>query len=256
MLMKPKLFLGFWCACLIVSVLRAAAVDAAEEPVEFERATALRIEGKNRRAAEAFERILAVYPDHVAALVQKGAALEDQGKWKDAAQTYRQALKLDPENVSASRNLQQLLSSRMMDTPLGCPNPAKEDLINSGLRALEEKDLNRAIEVFSLSKGLFPDDPRPTFYWACTLEKQGKVREALELYEKTVQHFPDYAPAWAHKIISLLSSGDRKLAQKETEKAREALSDSPELRALVGLVGGAGSYGPDPTTDKSGNKDR
>jgi len=254
-LTRLSLFLGLWSAFILLSPLPPCAVDAAEEAVEFEKAAALRIEGKNRRAIEAFDRVLSVYPDHVAALVQKGAALEDQGKWKEAVTTYRHALELDPNNVAASRNLQNLLSARMMDTPLAGSVPAKEELINSGLEALEAKDFQRAMQVFNLSRGLFPEDPRPLFYQGLTLENQGKIQEALELYGKTVEAFPDYVAARVQRTICLLSSGDRKLAQRETQKAREALRGRPELRALGRVVNGppvSGSDGPTRRLEEKG----
>lgn len=253
-LARRGLFLGLWSAFVLFSTLPPDIVDAAEEAVEFEKAAALRIEGKNRRAIEAFDRILSVYPDHVAALVQKGAALEDQGKWKEAVKIYRDALEIDPNNASASRNLQQLLSNRMMDTPLACPNPVKESLINRGLEALEGTDFERARQVFTLSRGLLPDDPRPLFYQAFTLEKQGKIHEALEVYEKTVEAFPDYTPARIQRIICLLASGERKLAQREAQKAREVLRDSPEARALRTVVKEPPPLGSDAPTQKPGEK--
>ncbi|MBI4964243.1 MAG: tetratricopeptide repeat protein [Desulfomonile tiedjei] len=222
--------------------------------MEFEKAAAFRIEGKNQRAVEAFDRVLSVYPDHVAALVQKGAALEDQGKWKEAAKTYRQALEFDPENLAANRNLQQLLSSKMMDTPLGGATPAKEDLINSGLEALEARDFHRALEIFGLSSGLFPEDPRTLFYQAYTFEKQGKLQEALEIYAKTAETFPDHAAARIHRVICLLALGDRKLAQKEAQRARELLKDSLEVRALGRVTNGPWPSGSDAQTLKQWDK--
>jgi tetratricopeptide (TPR) repeat protein len=240
-LMRYSLFIGLWSALILLSPLLPNPGHAAEEAVEFEKAAALRIEGKNRRAVEAFDRILSVYPDHVAALVQKGAALEDQGKWKEAVKIYRRALEIDPKNVSASRNLRQLLSSKMMDTPLSGPSPAKEDLINRGLEALEKRDFQRAAETFTLSRGLSPDDPRPLFYLGFSLEKQGKIREALQAYGKTIEVFPDYLAARVQRTICLISSGDRKLAQQEIQKAGEILRDSLELRALRRVLNGPSS---------------
>ncbi len=255
-IIKHSLFLGFWSAFVLLSPLPPEPGHAAEEAVEFEKAAALRVEGKNGRAVEAFDRLLAVYPDHVAALVHKGAALEDQGKWKEAVKAYRQALELDPHNVSANRNLQQLLSVRMMDTPLAGPHPAREDLIDIGLEALEAQNFQRAMELFSLSRGLSPDDPRPLFYQGFTLEKQGKIQEALRFYETTTETFPDYQVARIQRVICLFSFGDRQLAQREAQKANEMPRACPELRALGRVINGASASGSDRPAQRSGDTSR
>jgi protein O-GlcNAc transferase len=213
---------------------------SAEEVRDFEKGLALRIEGKNAQAVEAFKRVLADSPTHVRAMVQMGAALEDQGKWREAAQAYRRALEIDPRDGSAIRNLAQLASSRSMDTPIQAPNPSKEDLLRNGLRALESKDFDKASEIFRLSRGLFPTDPRPLFYASVTLEQQGKVATAIALYERTVETFPDYIPARINLIVALVSAGDREKAGGQAQKALDIMPDNPRVRYLARLLGKPG----------------
>lgn len=220
---------------LVVSVLCAAG-----EVSDFEKGLTLRFEGKNAQAVEAFKRVLADSPTHVRALVQMGAALEDQRKWREAVQAYRRALEIDPRDGSAIRNLAQLASSRSMDTPIQAPNPSKEDLLRNGLRALESKDFDKAWEIFRLSRGLFPNDPRPLFYSAITLEQQGKVAPAIALYERNVESFPDYIPARINLIVALIHVGDREKAGGQAQKALDIIPDNPRVRYLARLLGKAG----------------
>lgn len=205
---------------------------AGEEISDYEKGLAFRLEGKNRQAVEAFARVLAADPGNVQALTQKGAALEDQGKWKQAIQAYRQALEADPNHRFARRNLEQLRSLHMVNSSPAGANPVTENLLNSGLRAVQRGDFSRAAEVFRLAQGLSADDPRPMFFWALTLQEQGKTREAGAMYQKTVDSFPDYVPARINLIISLLTSGQIGEAGQEARKSLTAFPESHEIQAL------------------------
>jgi len=212
-------------------------LGAGEDLSDYEKGLALRSESKSRQAVEAFDRALAADPRHVQALIQKGAALEDQGRWKQATAAYRQALEIEPDNAFARRNLEQLLSSRMVAGPRSALNPAGEDLLHSGLLALQRGDFSRAQEIFRLSYGLLADDPRPLFFWALTLEEQGKTEEAGAVYRKTVDAFPEYVPARINLILVLFAAGQTVEAHREAQKALAAFPERTELRSLQRLVG-------------------
>jgi tetratricopeptide (TPR) repeat protein len=219
---------------LMISLLGSTAhVIAVEEQSDFARGLALRMEGKNAQAVEAFGKVPADSPEYVRALVQKGAALEDMGKKREASNTYERALKIDPKNPSAARNLDQLNSVGTTESAIQAPNPAKEDLLRSGLRALEAGDFKKALEVFRLSRGLLPNDPRPLFYSALTMEFQGNLRGAISLYERTIESFPDHIPARINHVLAFLATGDREAAMKH---CRKALDNSPENRRLRSLA--------------------
>jgi tetratricopeptide (TPR) repeat protein len=222
--------------CLLLCGLR---LSSAEEISDFQKGVSLRIEGKHAQAVEAFKKALAVSSTNVRALVQMGATLEDLGKWKGAAQAYRRALEIDSRDGSAIRNLAHLVSSRSVDTPIQAPNPSREELVRRGLQALEAKDFEKASEIFKLSRGLFPNDPRPLFYAAITLEEQGKGPAAIGLYQKNVESFPDYIPARINLIVALISAGHREKAGDQIQKALEVIPDNPRLRYLAHLLGKA-----------------
>jgi Flp pilus assembly protein TadD len=195
----------------------------------------LRMEGKKRRSVQAFAKALEHTPGHVECLVQMGAALEDQGKWRQAVKSYKRALQIDPTNLMAGRNLRQLLSSRAVNRPLKAPNPSREHLIQTGLQALDRGDLNRALEVFRLARGLMKDDPRPLLYSAAILERSGKVRHAIALYERTVKAFPAFVPARINLVIALLTSGDNGTALKRARESVIAIPDDRRLKYLARL---------------------
>lgn len=221
----------------LVLLLSGLSLSPAEEVSDFQKGVSFRADGKPAQAIEAFKKVLAASPKNIRALVQMGAALEDQGKWKEAAQAYRRALEIDSRDGSAIRNLAHLVSSRSVDIPIQSPNPSKEELLRNGLQSLEAKDFDKASEVFRLSQGLFPNDPRPVFYAAVVLEEQGKIPAAIALYERCVESFPDYIPARINLIVVLVSAGDRERAGVQARRTLDLVPDHPRVRYLARLLG-------------------
>ncbi len=196
---------------------------------------ASRADGKKQKAIDAFQTVLDRAPEHVESLVQMGAAYEDLRQWRNAVRCYRRALKISPNNLVAARNLKQLRSSRVVNTPVEVPNSSGEHLIRRGLKAFQRGDLKGAFEVFRLCRGLLKDDPRPLLYSAIILERRGKVRSAIALYERTIEAFPEFAPARVNHVIALLVSGDRQTALRSAQASLEVLPGNVRLRYLARL---------------------
>lgn len=196
----------------------------------------LRVDGRPEKAVEAFSAVLAEDPWNSEALVQMGASLEDLKRWDRAAEAYKKALEIDPDNWVALRNLQQLKAARDVRKPLPTPPGTKEDLMTSGLAAVEEGDYDRGARIFQLCRGLLPNDPKPLFYRAFCLERAGKNNESTELYNQIVESFPNYAPAWVNLIVSLLSSGDRDKAARRLRTALKILPNDRRIRSLERLT--------------------
>ncbi|MDQ7781705.1 MAG: tetratricopeptide repeat protein [Desulfomonilaceae bacterium] len=196
---------------------------------------ALRAEGKTRKAVDILAAVLERTPEHVESWIHLGAAYEDLGNWREAVTCYRRALKLDPDSAAAAHNLKQLHSFRAVNAPVKPVNPAGEHLIQIGLNALKSRDLERALEVFRLCRGLLKDDPRPLLYTADILERTGKRRNALALYERIVVAFPNFVPARVNYVIALLATGNRKAALKRAQESLEAFPGDTRLAYLVRL---------------------
>lgn len=197
---------------------------------------ALRAEGKPREALEAFQQALVASPRQAETLVQMGATLEDLGKLDTAANCYRKALKTYPGHAAARRNLEQLQALRALNEAPKSPSPVREDLLQRGVQAMEEHDLNRAMQLFRLSRGMLDQDPRPLFFSAIAAEHRGLTRRAIELYEQTVKAFPGFAPGWTNLVIALLLTGNRQDAVARVEEARKAVPDDRGIRWLSDLT--------------------
>ena len=117
---------------IMISLLGlATCVIAAEEHSEFQRGLALRMEGKNAQAVEAFGKVPADSPEYVRALVQKGAALEDMGKKREASNAY--------ERGSENRPAEFFRSTQSWAVELGRNDGRRCSSSESGQRGPREK---------------------------------------------------------------------------------------------------------------------
>jgi tetratricopeptide (TPR) repeat protein len=68
------------------------------------------VEGRSEEAIQYFDQALAIEPDIVIALVNKGLALEDLDRTEEAIQYYDRAIAIDPTDVDLQNNKDALLS--------------------------------------------------------------------------------------------------------------------------------------------------
>jgi Flp pilus assembly protein TadD len=224
--------------CLIVLVLASGVAAGAADDADkyFARGTTLRIEGKNGEAVEALKKVVSLLPGNTDALVQLGAAQEDNGKWEEAAHLYRRALELQPSNHAARRNLKHLEAFRALNEPFKSVKPSREALIQRGLLALEQGNIDRALAVFRLCKGLMQNDPRPLFYSAMAMEQQGRLKDSIAFYEEIIASYPGFAPAWTNLLVVLLAAGDLESAMKRGQEAMRAVPHDRRIRFLAELA--------------------
>ena len=189
---------------------------------------------------EAFQRVPPGSPDYLRAQVQLGATFEDSGNVKEAEKVYLGVLAMDPGNDAARRNLESIGVAKAVKAPVPGPNPGKDSVLSSGIRALEANDFERAIRVFRLARGLFPNDPRPLFYSALTMERKGLLAEARAIYESVLRMDQSYLPARVNLVILLLEKGDRQGARRALYSGAVSPEKDPRVKCLTRILGGPG----------------
>jgi tetratricopeptide (TPR) repeat protein len=75
----------------------------------------LKDQGKLEEAIEAYNKALAIKPDHADAYNNMGNALKEQGKLKEAIEAYNKALAIKPNHAEAHRHL-SILTKYTSDT--------------------------------------------------------------------------------------------------------------------------------------------
>ncbi|MDB6101272.1 MAG: hypothetical protein JWO52_1271 [Gammaproteobacteria bacterium] len=76
--------------------------------------------------------------------------------------------------------------------------PAKFDgWLNQARAYLADGDLKDAEATLRRASGVAPDQPRVAFFWGQWLEKSGRLAEAIQAYQRTLQIYPDSRDAWS-----------------------------------------------------------
>ena len=117
--------------------------------------------GKPRDAIFYFDKVLAVEPNHVNSLVNKGNALGKLGKFDTAIITYDLALKIKPDHIVC--------------------------LLNKGLALHYLVRYNDAISCYDKILSQEPSNANVLYHKACTKSLQGDANAALELLEQAIR---------------------------------------------------------------------
>jgi len=196
--------------------------DPAKAAEEFQRAVALRPDfaeawselGESRKnlndddgALTAFRRAVQLNPQDPVAQARLGSALLDSGQTHDAVSSLREAVRLDPKNQSALNALQLALRR---DGQASQADTVKKQLAEV-LRGRDDADQKLVAAVELNNRG-------------AELEKHGDLRGALEKYRSALALLPEHIGIRTNLAVALLKSGawDEGISQM-----REALRRDP-----------------------------
>lgn len=115
-------------------------------------------------------------------MVFEGVYLYDEGKYEEALAKYDEALTLDKNNIGA-------LSEKAMT-----------------LDALQKYD--EAVDICKLILKLYPEEDNATVYvtYGNALDHLNNTDEAIKIYDKGLDLYPDYYPLYFNKGIALVNS--------------------------------------------------
>jgi Tfp pilus assembly protein PilF len=164
-----------------------------------------------------------------------GTALAGAGRVDEAREALDRALALDPDQDLARRTLQRL-DQRSAIAPEGVePLPADaQAAFDRGLTDLEQGRYgDAAVELRRAYDATPGDAPLLAFYLASALQRDGRIAEAVELYDVVLAAFPDSGTVLNNYGFAWLQLGryDRALPT-----LRDAVAASPEnARAHLNL---------------------
>jgi len=144
-------------------------------------------------AMSALDRVLAIEPRHLDALVRRGATLIDLGKKPEALKSYNEALSVDPNCVDA-------LTGRA------------EVLRDMGNVAEAKALLDRVIAAS-------PDNSRALHTMGAVLSDLGKGDEAIDMFDQALAITPDKAHLLVNRAIMLRRLKRPKEALATVERA-------------------------------------
>ncbi len=218
----------FAAAFVSITFLRRAGEEAAEDASgvgdaerrrvrdfwdTFNRASALRTEGKFAEAAELYRRSAELNPRHEDSLYYLGTSLLELGEYAEAAEALRRLLALNP---SSSRGHSQLGSTLATLAPGAAPDfdAAREAFLRSveinreeagpflrlGLLELNFGKFNDALEHFRIAAGFA--SPEGLFWAGYTCFLLGRDNEASRFFTKALEIYSHERKVAARGVLS------------------------------------------------------
>lgn len=196
------------------------------------------------RAAEAFERFLALHPDHVQARYKLANVRKEQGRWQSAVSHYEAVLKLQPSHAEALNNLGAVYQtlgrwseaescyrkSLQLKAELAQPYMNLGRLLQSQGRASEAQSLYQAALDRGLDRGLFGHLLTASSGGAATKAPENYVRETFDAFAGQFDR---------HLVEELAYQVPQQLAAMAKAHAGSRSLDVLDLGCGTGLLGEA-----------------
>ncbi len=165
-------------------------------------------------AMGAFDQAIAINSRSESAVLNKAVLLESMGKKKEAADNYNKVLGINPQNTLALNNL-------------------------AFLNAEAGTNLDQAMTLATKAQRQVPNSPDVSDTLGYVYYQKHLNTEALQIFRKVVQDYPQNSTFHLHLAMALLKQGDKQGAKDEAEKAMKmaAPQQQNEIRSFVGQIG-------------------
>ncbi|MDQ2840217.1 MAG: tetratricopeptide repeat protein [Acidobacteriota bacterium] len=165
-------------------------------------------------AMASFEKAASINPRSAPAFLNQAVLLESQGKKKEASAAYNKVLGIDPQNTLALNNL-------------------------AFLNAEEGTNLDQAMTWATKAQQQVPNSPDVSDTLGYVYYQKNLNSEALQIFRKVVQDYPQNPTFHFHLAMALLKEGDKQGAKNEAEKAMKNAppQQQNQIRTFVGQIG-------------------
>jgi MSHA biogenesis protein MshN len=163
--------------------------------------------GRQVKAAETLQGVLAIMPQHQAAREALAGVLVDTGRSTDAIALMREGLTVDPAASSFAKLLAQLLINR--------------------------DEQQAAIQVLENHRPTLAADPDYHAMLAALYQRSQRNAEAAALYRQLVQAYPNMAVWWIGYGIASEANNNRGQALQAFRRASELPGLSQQMRQFV-----------------------
>ena len=188
---------------------------------------ALHQRGRLQEAADAYNRVLSVNPEHAEANHLLGLALHQAGRHEDAARLIAKATRRVPDNAVYHANLGVVLKvlNRIEEAAQSYERSLRLDpkqapvQSNLGAALLELGKAEAAVAAQERALKLQPGYAEAHAGLGLALVELGRTEEALERYARAIALRPDYANAHNNLAIALASLGRMEEARQSAERA-------------------------------------
>jgi tetratricopeptide (TPR) repeat protein len=200
--------------------------------------------GRLWAAEQIYRQILAVEPEHTAALHLLGVVAHQRGNHEAAVEHIARAIRLEGDVAGFHSNLGEAYRAlRRFPEAIACQRRAlelkpemAEAHYNLGLALKEQGNLDEAVESYRRSLLLKPESAATHNNLGVALQEQGKQDEAAESFRRAVQLKPDFAEA--HYNLGVVGRDQGKLDEAAACYRRVAAlkPDSAEAQNNLGAI--------------------
>jgi len=154
-------------------------------------------------AIKYYDMVLAINPEHIDTLNNKGLILWENCKYRLAIEHFNRILDIDPENQDVIINIAASLNRlghrekalKMYDTLLNRDDKNSDAWSNKGVIFFQLEQYSDAEECFRHAVMNSPEDEELWFNMGITFEKLEKFDEAVDAYEHVLKLNPEHSEA-------------------------------------------------------------
>jgi tetratricopeptide (TPR) repeat protein len=200
--------------------------------------------GDDEAALSCIDRALALCPDLVEALVNRGIAHYGLKRFSDALADYDRAIALRPDNADALSNRGNALDRlgrheealASYEAALALRPQHVEALYNRGVTLHALRRFGEALASYEAALALRPEYPEVLIGRGLTLHDQGRFDAALESYDRAIALRPDHAQALVNRGAMLHELGRTEEALENFERALAAEPDHAKALTNRGVA--------------------
>jgi tetratricopeptide (TPR) repeat protein len=173
---------------------------------------------RQAQATRLLDEVLAVQPNHPAALAERGRLAKQAGQLDEAEALLRRAATLDPDNHPAHYQLYQCL------TAMGKTAQAREEFDRLKQREVDVKKMRHLVLVRMQQTPHNPD----IYYEAAEIAlRAGLVQESANWLHRALKEDPHYVPAHQALAEYYQQTGNSTQAAYHREEVRRAAAQAP-----------------------------
>jgi predicted O-linked N-acetylglucosamine transferase (SPINDLY family) len=203
-------------------------------------------QGQIQEAIRSYQQALAINPNLPQAHVNLGSMFYRQGQLESAINSYRQAVNLQPDLAAVHWNLAQVLKhlgqdgeAQISEQRALALNPqlgGADVLFNQGNQLALQGKVEEAIALWQKVVELKPDFAEAYGQMGMVLRHQGKYKEAIPLLEKAIEIKPNLPLAHQHLCGIYRDSSNLAAARKAVDRYIECCHEiDPIMAAIYGI---------------------
>ena len=195
--------------------------------------------GDTSKAADYYQRAIALKPDYTSAIINLGNLFQNQANYSQAEGLYKRAISLDPQDPDAWVNLGNLylhlaLTQQAKSTyekAIALKSNDIEAIIDLGAVLQRSGDFSAAEEAYQRAIAVDPSQAAAYCDLGALFLQQGNLAAAREQLIKAIEHNSSYAPAYFDLGVVYEQTGSRDLAVEMYKKALDIQPDYQHARS-------------------------